>query len=289
MKKKLVTILLALCLAGTAGACGSTQNTSEASDNENSSLQKIESTLSEKFEDVDVADSQTSEGTILYVTASESTDSYDLGEALGQIINESWFDYDNILMSQYVNGQFCVSNLIRSSDHQMGSHVWLDSDGNIIGSATDSDSTITETAEAPEKSTVTFENDTLTAGEATIRITNTEVITGEYDYCPYLLVFSYDFTNNSEELLVPEDIWDEYFSLTQETDTTVDQLQNIGTLPRDSKYSEPESLRFTDIKAGATVQVVKTYAIEELSYPVALTISDNYGENVLGTKVINLQ
>lgn len=135
----------------------------------------------------------------------------------------------------------------------------------------------------------TFTNDTLATEEATIKITGTQVIPTDQSYCPYLLILTYDFTNNADNLLQPENTWHKYFTLTQETEATVETLRNPGSLPTSSEYNEADKLRYTDVKPGATIQTIQTYAIYDVSHPVSLAVTDEQSGKELGVIQINLQ
>lgn len=308
MKKKLVTILLALCLAGFMGACG---KSSESSQEETSQQE-------EEKEPLDLTGTWTQEN---------AGDSYQEAVITDDSINIYWISDSDSTRSIYWAGTYEASPenvdeyewtserdaaqtdmaLLASSDETKD---FTYKDGKIsyevsmLGTTTtmrlvqtsedlpdyytDAETEV-ETVDVPEKSIATYENDTLTTEEATIKITGYEVIQSEYSSAPYTLIISFDFTNNSTELLQPGSVWSPHFVLSQETESTVEQLGNSGGLLKDSAYQEASDMFYTDIKPDATVQVARTYAIEDISLPTTLTIYDNYRENVLGTKVINLQ
>lgn len=308
MKKKMVTVLLVLCLAGSMGACG---NSSESSQKETSQQEEEKEPLDltgtwteegehDTYQEAVITDdtieinfiSDNESSRFLYWSGTYETPSEDINEyvwtskrnaektdtaLLASPDDTKDFTYKDGKISYEVSmmGTTTTVNLVQTSE-------------DLPDYYTDTETEI-ETVDVPEKSTVTYENDTLTTEEATIKITGYEVVSNERSSIPYTLVISCDFTNNSTELLQPGDIWNIYFALTQETESAVKRLGNSGSLPKDSSYQDAKDMFYADIKPDATVQIVCTYAIEDISYPVTLTVSDNYGENVLGTKVINLQ
>lgn len=306
MKKKIVIILLALCLAGSIGACG-----------KSGAAPQRETSQQEEKEPLDLTGTWTQEN---------AGDSYQEAVITNDTIDIYWISDSDSTRSIYWAGTYEASTesvdeyewtserdtdktdmaLLASSDDTKD---FTYKDGKIsyevsmLGTTTtmrlvqtsedlpdyftDTETEI-ETVDVPEKSTVTYENDTLTTEEATIKITGYEVVSDERSSVPYTLVISCDFTNNSAELLRPDSVWSMHCILTQETENTVETL-NGGPLPSDSLYRELYDMYHTDIKPGATVQIANTYGIEDISRPVTLTIYDSYRENVIGTKVINLQ
>ena len=308
MEKKLATILLALCLSGSMGAC------EKSSDSPQKEISKQE----EGKEPLDLTGTWTQEN---------AGDSYQEAVITDDTINIYWISDSDSTRSIYWAGTYKVPSesvdgyewtserdaaktdfaLLASPDDTKN---FTYKDGKIsyevsmLGTTatmhliqtseyppeyyTDSETEV-ETVDVPEKSTANYENDTLTTKEATIKITGYEVVQSEYSSAPYTLIVSFDFTNNTTELLQPVSVWSSHFVLTQETESTVEQLGSFGGLFKDSALQEASDMFYTDIKPDATVQVARTYAIENISYPVTLTVSDNYRENVLGTKVINLQ
>lgn len=194
MKRKIFTILLGATLALTLTACGNSTEevdgeglVSPSESSEDSILIQIEEFLSAKFEDFDVTSGTVSEGTILYVTASESTDSTKMGEAVGELINEDWFNYDYVMMSQYVDNLFCVSSLVRCSDFQVAYHVWIDENKDLISESPEessdnvTDATDNESASIPEESQ---------ESDSTVTIGQKNALNSAKDYLE-LMAFSY--------------------------------------------------------------------------------------------------
>lgn len=303
----MVTILLALCLAGTMGACES----SSGSPKENASSQEAEK------EPLDLTGTWTQEN---------ASDSYQEAVITDDTIEIYWISESESMRSVYWSGTYTAPSddapeyswtsegysekmdmaLLASQDDtkeftykdgkisyevsMMGTTKTVDlvqTSEDVPDYYTDAENEAT-TVDVPEEPTVTFENDTLSTEEATIKITGFEVVSNEHSSIPYTLVISCEFTNNGTEILRPDNIWNPHFVLTQETDSTIEQLDG-GPLPSDSPYREAHEMFRTDIKPGATLQIANTYGIEDISHPVTLTVYDRYKENVIGTKIIELQ
>lgn len=166
--------------------------------------------------------------------------------------------------------------------------------------STDSPSTETEdtgnkseTVEVPETEEITeasFKDDVLTINDAVIKITGVEVAPAneEYGETSPTLIFTYDYTNTSDEPQQPGIVWIACFNATQETETTIEDL-DVAMAPQDEKYAEMNEMSFTDVKPGATVQSVISYNINDPSQPVTLTATQGMLGDELGTKVINLE
>lgn len=149
-----------------------------------------------------------------------------------------------------------------------------------------------ETVEVPEEETkdVSFTDDTLTIEDAVIKITGTEVAppNTEYGEEKSTLIFTYDYTNTSDEAMQPSTVWIACFNATQETESTIEDL-NVAMAPQDPKYAEMNEMGMTDVKPGATVQSVISYEINDTTKPVTLTATQGVLGEELGTKTINLQ
>lgn len=126
--------------------------------------------------------------------------------------------------------------------------------------------------------------------DATIKITGFEVVPPSADYGDEKpsLIITYDFTNNSNELLQPVSVWITHFNATQETETTVDSLVNSFML-FDEKYQSAYDISQTDVKAGATVQAIAIYGINDVTKPITLKATQGLSGDDLGEKIINLQ
>lgn len=151
----------------------------------------------------------------------------------------------------------------------------------------------TETVDVPkdsQTSDVYFKDDTLKIDMATIKITGSEVAPPNTDYGEEksTLIITYDFTNDSDDLLSPGNAWIACFTATQETDTTVDEL-DVAASPADEKYTQMNDVSYTDVKPGATVQAVISYEINDTTKPVTLKATQGVGGKELGEKVFNLQ
>lgn len=153
----------------------------------------------------------------------------------------------------------------------------------------------TEYVKIPEESKtetadVYFKDDVLKIEMATIKITGFEVAPPNTDWGEEksTLIITYDFTNDSDELMQPGDAWIACFTATQETETTVDDL-DVAISPQDEKYSEMNDMFFTDVKPGATVSSVISYEINDLNTPIVLKATQGmFGED-LGEKIFNLK
>lgn len=150
----------------------------------------------------------------------------------------------------------------------------------------------TENVSVPDTDTsdVYFKDDVLKIDMATIKITGFEVAPPNADYGEEksTLIITYDFTNDSDELVQPGVAWIACFSATQETDTTVDSL-NVAVMPGDEKYDQMNEVSYTDVKPGATVQAVISYEINDTTKPITLKATQGVGGKELGEKVFNLQ
>lgn len=166
--------------------------------------------------------------------------------------------------------------------------------------STDSSSTETEdtgneneTVEVPETeetAEASFKDDILTINDAVIKITGVEVAPAneEYGETSPTLIFTYDYTNTSDEPQQPGIVWIACFNATQETESTIEDL-DVAMAPQDEKYAEMNEMSYTDVKPGATVQSVISYNINDPSQPVTLTATQGMLGDELGTKVINLE
>ena len=141
-----------------------------------------------------------------------------------------------------------------------------------------------------ETASVYFKDDTLKIDMATIKITGFEVAPPNTDIGEEksTLIITYDFTNDSDELLQPGSVWIACFTATQETDTTVDSL-DVAIAPQDEKYTQMNDVSFTDVKPGATVQSVISYNINDTTKPITLKATQGVDGQDLGEKVFNLQ
>ena len=148
----------------------------------------------------------------------------------------------------------------------------------------------TETVKVPEKKEVYFKDDVLKIENATIKITNVEIIPPDTELGETnpSIAITYEFTNTSAELMKPFDPWLACFRATQELESTVVELYS-GSLPDNETYNALRDMAYTDVKPGATVQAVECYEIKDTTRPVTLTARQGAGGKELGTKVIELQ
>lgn len=140
------------------------------------------------------------------------------------------------------------------------------------------------------KATTYFQDDILKIEMATIKLTGFEVAppNQEFGEEKSTLIITYEFTNDSDEVIQPTTAWVACFDATQETEATIDSL-NVAMSPQDEKYAEMNNLSLTDVKPGATVQSVISYEINDTSKPITLKATQGVGGQELGEKVYNLQ
>ncbi len=131
---------------------------------------------------------------------------------------------------------------------------------------------------------VYFENDTLKIDMATIKLTGTEITPPNEFNEASQLVITYEFTNDSDELMQPGITFIACFTATQETEATVDAL-DVGMSPQDEKYTAMNEMAFTDVKPGATVESVISYDIKYDGDPITLTATQGIAGDELGTKI----
>lgn len=148
-----------------------------------------------------------------------------------------------------------------------------------------------EDAEVPDsEATAYFQDDILKIEMATIKLTGFEVAppNQEFGEEKSTLIITYDFTNDSDDVIQPSTAWIACFDATQETETTIDSL-NVAMSPQDEKYTEMNNLSLTDVKPGATVQSVISYEINDTTKPITLKATQGVGGRELGEKIYNLQ
>ena len=155
---------------------------------------------------------------------------------------------------------------------------------------TGNESETVEVPETEETAEASFKDDILTINDAVIKITGVEVAPAneEYGETSPTLIFTYDYTNTSDEPQQPGIVWIACFNATQETESTIEDL-DVAMAPQDEKYAEMNEMSYTDVKPGATVQSVISYNINDPSQPVTLTATQGMLGDELGTKVINLE
>ena len=151
----------------------------------------------------------------------------------------------------------------------------------IASSALDSSKTSESAAKSKD---VYFENDTLKIDMATVKLTGTEITPPNEFNEASQLVITYEFTNDSEELMQPGMTFIACFNASQETEVTVDAL-DVGMSPQDEKYTAMNEMAFTDVKPGATVESVISYDIKYDGDPITLTATQGIAGDELGTKI----
>ena len=177
MKRKLIIAILLVSTIMASSACGGTNTVSETGSTakteateteikapdteaetkkELTSLDKVKEKFKAEFDDVDVSEAVTKDGNILYVTAGSSQDTYDLGQFLGQLSTNSWFEFRYVLFTQFKDGNPLASVLNDfGTETKSSMMVWYDDNGNMIqniGSETESQPDASETA--PEQENV---------------------------------------------------------------------------------------------------------------------------------------
>lgn len=149
-----------------------------------------------------------------------------------------------------------------------------------------------ESVSVPKEDTAkpSFKNDTLKIEMATLKILSTEVLPADasaYRDKPQL-VFTYEVTNNSKDLIQASTVWIACFEATQEAKDTINNL-NVGMTPQDEKFNEFKEHEGDDIKTDGTVKAVIAYDLEDLDTPVILKASQGFGGAELGEKKIMLK
>jgi len=148
---------------------------------------------------------------------------------------------------------------------------------------------VVDVPDEPEES-VYFKDDVLKIDMATIKLTGFEVAPpnqtlGEEKST---LIITYEFTNDSDDVMQPGTTWITCFEATQETEATIDTL-DVAMAPQDEKYAEMNNVSFTDVKPGATVQSVISYDINDTTKPITLKATQGIGGQDLGEKIYTLQ
>ena len=115
-----------------------------------------------------------------------------------------------------------------------------------------------ENVEVPkeDKKDISFTDDTLTIEDAVIKITGTEVAppNTELGEEKSTLIFTYDYTNTSDEPQQPGVVWIACFNATQETDSTIEDL-DVAMAPQDPKYTEMNEIELYRRKAWCNCSV----------------------------------
>lgn len=161
------------------------------------------------------------------------------------------------------------------------------------GNATETVSTAVESSEVASSSVsestatnknVYFEDDILKIDMATVKLTGAEITPPDEYNETSQLVITYEFTNDSDELMQPGITFIACFTATQETEITVDSL-DVGSSPQAEKYTAMNEMSFTDVKPGATVESVISYDIKYDGDPITLTATQGIAGDELGTKI----
>lgn len=143
--------------------------------------------------------------------------------------------------------------------------------------------------EEKENKEVSFENNVYTSPDCTIKILETEILPAapeKYQEKP-LIVFTFEFTNNSNEEKMASTEWTLSMSLSYETDNTIHNL-NIGFVPYEhEKYNIYNETSLDQVKPQGTVTSIYAYELDDTTTPLTLTAS--YLFKKIGTKEIVLQ
>ncbi|WP_170875198.1 DUF5067 domain-containing protein [Virgibacillus pantothenticus] len=139
--------------------------------------------------------------------------------------------------------------------------------------------------EEPEKGTNKVSDSVVESEYNKIEIKEVEQIENELDGSP-LLAVEVKYTNKEDK---PSEPWN-FSTLTmdviQETDSTYEKLEGeLSGIPNDYKPDKVEMAR-TDVKSGATVDVVLVYEIKNPGEPVKLINFDGLEEDLTFEKVI---
>lgn len=163
----------------------------------------------------------------------------------------------------------------------------------LVGCGSDTDTKADEKSNKTEtvaktdtkEKKVSFKNDTLTINDGVIKLTGSEFVdpNTEYGETNPSLVLTYEFTNTSKEPMEPWLVWMACFSASQETESTIEDL-DIGSVPQNDKYTKLSETSDTKIKPGATVTAVTAYEIKDKTLPITLTATQGVTGDKLGTK-----
>lgn len=124
----------------------------------------------------------------------------------------------------------------------------------------------------------TFENDTLTNANITLKITGHEFDTDD-EGKPILRVF-FEYTNNSSEAYKVAYIPQEYFDPIQNTGAFTEHLQ-INLSPSNPKYKELNDVFPKEVNPGYTVKSLAEYELVNTSTPVEFIINGNeWGDEI---------
>ncbi|WP_203578891.1 DUF5067 domain-containing protein [Listeria ivanovii] len=163
-----------------------------------------------------------------------------------------------------------------------------DSESKETNSSGTSNETETAKKSEKEKTDVYFKDNELKIDMATVKLTGSEVIPPDQNEDKSTLIITYEFTNDSDDVLQPFDVFLACFKLTQETNVSVIDLDiSMADLP--AEYNEMNEMANTNIKPGATVKAEMDYAIQDTTKPVNMIATQGVGGKELGTKTYNIE
>lgn len=124
----------------------------------------------------------------------------------------------------------------------------------------------------------TFENDTLTNANITLKITGHE-FDADDEGKPILRIF-FEYTNNSSEAYKVAYIPQEYFDPIQNTGAFTEHLQiNLG--PSNPKYKELNDVFSKEVNPGYTVKSLAEYELVDTSTPIEFIIrGSDWGDEI---------
>ncbi|MGM0125518.1 hypothetical protein IGI37_002917 [Enterococcus sp. AZ194] len=132
-----------------------------------------------------------------------------------------------------------------------------------------------------------FKERVLTTNKYKIEIESAEVAP-DYDKKGQIVVLSYSFTNNSEDLLVPERCFSGSFGLTQELEDTIEDLAP-AYVSYDSGFSKLKEKSLAKVKPGKTITTVASYKLKEETDSVLVTAYSTKNTLVIGEEVIEMR
>ncbi|MCR1842795.1 hypothetical protein [Murimonas intestini] len=128
MKKNLIISGILLCAVTICGCNSSTASSSN--------LSKVQDAIS-SYENVSVSEGIVKDCNILYVTLGENVKSEDLTVSVTKLATEDWFNYSYVMYNSCSEGVLSHTMVLKSDDiksgaAQIGGHVWVDENNNLI-------------------------------------------------------------------------------------------------------------------------------------------------------------
>ncbi|WP_413509676.1 DUF5067 domain-containing protein [Carnobacterium maltaromaticum] len=144
---------------------------------------------------------------------------------------------------------------------------------------------VSVSSELTKSNDESFENDTLTTKDGTIKLTNSEIVA---DGNSNLFVITYEYTNLSNQNEKPYYLFLSNFELTQENDNAVKTL-SPGSYPSEDRFNELIENSELDVKPNGTVQAIMAYKLDDLETPIKLQVGNSISKTDLGNKTFNLK